>query len=227
MKKWSFIVILLSLFVLAFVINSDHEEVAVVSDSGTPQAFEPKKMNQTDEYNRVHSNHNQAQKVSKLTPSERLKPKALGAEYSDKARGPSSIESYFHDEKVSIDGSPYLVSQTLRVLPSHLFDSRDGSVVTKISGYIFFESTNLSLGQPALFNERKKSLSILTGRLLLSNMNLEKAQSIASTIGAELDTSMAHLNVYALSYTSDVLALQNEVGQGSVAEIVHGVVHAK
>lgn len=228
MKKWIFIAIFIGLSLVTWVMTrkSDLDHVAARPDQMSPSkassvvALKP-------QFDGVAS-AKKGKRASRQTESnERILPKALRPGVVSKVREPSSLENYFHDEKVTIDGRPFLVSQTLRVLPKKRFDSRDGNAVTEISGYIFFESTNLSLGQPALFNEHKKSLAILTGRLLLPNSSLSRAQSIAQSLGAQLDTTMAHLNVYALSYTSDVLALQNEVGQGSVAEIVDGVVHVK
>tara|TARA_R110000868_G_scaffold159516_9_gene388418 strand:- start:8854 stop:9540 length:687 start_codon:yes stop_codon:yes gene_type:complete len=228
MKKWGSFAILVGFAVMIFMMaRSDRSGPTRESLDQPPGISTTSFATQAKPHARSSMPSEVLEQKADTVKHERIRPKALSSTQVGKQREPSSIENYFHDDKVRIEGSSYLVSQSLRVLPVHEFDARDGSPVANISGYVFFESSNLGLGQPALFDERKRSLAILTGRLLLKAQSREQAQGIATKYGAILDTSMSHLNIYALSITSDVLTLQEEVGQGSFAEIIHGVVHEK
>lgn len=143
-----------------------------------------------------------------------------------KNREPSSIENYFHDDIILIESREFLVSQTLRTLGNNEYDERDGQKIANLSGYIFYESSDISRGQPALYNQRSKAPAVLTGRVILKNISKEQAIHLAGQLNVALDTTMAHLGVFAIVAPIDALETVRELGSSiSSPEIIEGDIH--
>lgn len=152
----------------------------------------------------------------------------LSLKMKNKNRVPSSFEQYFSDETVQIDGHEFLISDGLRSLPVEQFNSDYGIAVSRLSGYVFYESNDSSFGQPALYQKENRSPVVLTGRVILKNISKEKALQIATKLNTNLDTSMAHLGVYAVKATNGALTVVKDLGKGiSSAEIVTGGIYEK
>jgi hypothetical protein len=165
--------------------------------------------------------------INKLRIEQAVSAKQI-ANFSNKNRMPSSIESYFEDSSIQIEGRNFRVSQRLRSLAIDAYDSSYGIEVSRKSGYILYESDDKSIGQPTLYHNGNKSTAILTGRVLLKNMSKDQAQAIANQMQVYLDSSMGHLGVYAIQAPSDVLETIDKLGDSSSsAEIIEGRIREK
>lgn len=160
--------------------------------------------------------------------SEKAVPKHLSDAFSKQERQPSSLANFFSGEHIDINERPYLVSRTLRSIPSRRFNEDFGNVVYIQSGYTFFESSDQYTGLPTLFDSAQNRVAVLTGRVLLKNLSQQEAQKLSTQLNVTLDTSMVHLNIYALDIGPAVLDQVSAFGQfDSELELIEGGVHAK
>ncbi len=160
--------------------------------------------------------------------SEKVVPKQLSDAFSKQERQPSSLVNFFGDERIIINERGYLVSRTLRSIPSRRFNEDFGNVVYIQSGYTFFESTDQINGLPTLFDSAQNRVAVLTGRILLKNLNQQEAERLSSQLNLPIDTSMAHLNIFALDLGASVLDQNSVFGQlDSELELIEGGIHAK
>ncbi len=154
----------------------------------------------------------------------RIDPKKSIDQLQKRERAPSSILSYFSEQKYNANQSVYLVSARLRSLPSSSFKQEYGDIVFENSGYTFFDAINSEFGMPTLYDENQKRVVLLTGRLILKDY--EAASSISQKYGADLDLSMQHLNLYAVDLGVDVLNAYAP-SENIELEMIEGVVHVK
>lgn len=155
-------------------------------------------------------------------------PRNVHYSFSKQNRGPSSLINFFSDERVKINETDYLISRSLRSIPSRKFSEDFGSVVYTQSGHTFFETSDQYTGYPTLFDVSQNRVAVLTGRVLLKNMDQAKAERLASKLNTSLDLSMAHLNVFALDLGVDVLDQMQTLGDANAElEIIEGGVHVK
>lgn len=151
----------------------------------------------------------------------------MASQFEPKGRGPTSLSAYFGSVEMRMGRRKYFVSHELRSIPTEFFEGHMGTEVVRENGYVFFEASETRFGLPTLYNVRNKSLGLITGRILLKDISLEQARSIAGQYGSELDFSMAHLGVYAFVAGMNVIAISQEIGQGAELEIFEGRIREK
>ncbi|PIP89538.1 MAG: hypothetical protein COW01_11205 [Bdellovibrionales bacterium CG12_big_fil_rev_8_21_14_0_65_38_15] len=229
MKKISF------LFAIVFIIfafwfyqnqdttltqDNDYEEIQTDSRDQQQATNHHQQKNIPREMSKTDAHHEK--------PNEKMIPKKLSDAFSKQERQPSSLVNFFSDERIDINERAYLVSRTLRSIPSRRFNEDFGNVVYIQSGYTFFESSDQFNGLPTLFDSSQNSVVVLTGRVLLKNINQQQAQSLSSQFNTPLDSSMAHLNIYAIDLGAAVLDQASVFAQlDSELELIEGGVHAK
>lgn len=232
MKKWSFALIFLA--VIALYYYSTNDDLGV-GDAGFEQVAQLPEKNQSlpkTAYDTAPTQKKQSH--ASLKPNEvaialdKTVDSRVAAKFDPKARVPSSLTHYFSEDTVQINRRRYLISHELRSIKVEDYEGSMGNEVFRQNGHVYFESSSNSIGLPTLFNQRNRSVALLTGRVLVKNIDAAKARELAQKQGSRLDESMSHLGVYAFEVGSNVLEVVSEIGsQISEAEIFEGQIHEK
>lgn len=231
MKKW-YIGLSLCFLVFALIVWQSDDEVQ--QQVGFEQKVESTKKQNASVANVSPVRSKNEQSVQSQKPNEvaialdKTIDSRVAAKFEPKNRTPSSLGNYFTEEVVRLGKRSYFISHELRSMNVEAYEASMGKEVFRQNGHVFFEAAGNNIGRPTLLNQRNRSIALLTGRIILKNIDLEKAKEIAQKQGSVLDESMAHLGIFAFESGSNVLETVNDLGVSiSEAEIFEGSINEK